>query len=809
MNVIDPYIPKNFNGIVFVGDYPHEEEVTQNRPFSRYGEAILKNLCNNAGINVMECGWTYMSRVATPFPMEPDRTVYLSDLRRVLNEVDAKVVVLLGAAVLKAAGSVLSLDAARGSSFMCRDASSPFNGMKCVATFHPRDYIGQHDLLPVVRLDLEKIKRHSVTKDLMHPQYHIDLDLSADDVVNKLDTLTSTPGTVIAMDIEGGCYMPEAITKTDKNKSCAITCLSIATSSEYAFAISLKTYTLEEEMRVIRALNRCMRSYNVKKVLQNYLYDSFVMSYQLHIPILNCVHDTMLSGWEIYPELPKALGHQASIWTDFPAYKHERTIPDWHTHLEYCCKDSLVTFELYKQHTAYFSSNPKAAEHFKFNMRLLPILLGMELRGMNYDKEKAVKFTANFNLKQTSLQAAINAAAGRPVNINSPKQMSSLLYDPSPKGFGFKKQHPKQGNRKDVTRTTSNVDAILELKKLYDNYPILDQILGCRKLEKFMQTTAVLTDPDSRVRCSYNPVGTDTGRVACYESNTGSGTNLQTITKKLRCLYLSDPGYYFFQCDLSGADGWTVAARCAELGDPTMLDDYYYGLKPAKIIALMYLHGPQVNSWSREEIKQAGKDIGNGDTEWLYFAGKRAQHGTNYLLGPRTMSGQILKDSYKYLNRAIVVSPKDCERLQTLYKIRYPGVERWQNSVAAQLRFSGTLPCASGHVRRFFGRPNDNSVIQSAVSHEPQANTTYVTNRAAYNIYTTPNSPIHLLHQVHDAVLGQFPVDQVDHSLSIIRNAFNFPISIGKITLTIPFEGFYGLSWGDCDPNSGTPVGTI
>jgi hypothetical protein len=247
-----------------------------------------------------------------------------------------------------------------------------------------------------------------------------------------------------------------------------------------------------------------------------------------------------------------------------------------------------------------------------------------------------------------------------------------------------------------------------------------------------------------------------------------------------------------------------------------MLDDYFFGIKPAKVIGLLYLHGAVVNTWSREEIKHASRDIGLGDTEWLYFAGKRAQHGTNYLLGPQTMSGQILKDSYKYIHKAIIVKPKVCEELQRLYRLRYPGVKRWQDDVARQIYNTGTLPSASGHVRRFFGRRQDNSTIQSAVSHEPQANTTYVTNRAMLNLWKHPRNRnpdgtliIQPLHQVHDAINGQFPKTLVESSVSIIRECFDFPISIGQVSLKIPFEGFFGDSWGDCDENHGTPAGKI
>ena len=126
------------------------------------------------------------------------------------------------------------------------------------------------------------------------------------------------------------------------------------------------------------------------------------------------------------------------------------------------------------------------------------------------------------------------------------------------------------------------------IKQGANPHPFLACALGWKKLEGVRKQLELKTDRDSRIRCSYNLVGTETGRLSCSGSVTGSGTNLQTITKQLRYLYQPDPGYYFFQCDLSGADGWTVAARASQLGDPTMLDDYrarsfipgYYTLLP-------------------------------------------------------------------------------------------------------------------------------------------------------------------------------------------------------------------------------------
>jgi hypothetical protein len=343
-------------------------------------------------------------------------------------------------------------------------------------------------------------------------------------------------------------------------------------------------------------------------------------------------------------------------------------------------------------------------------------------------------------------------------------------------------------------------------------------------------------DTDGRVRCSYNVVGTDTGRLSCSKSAHGTGTNLTTIPKAFRSLYLADEGHYFFQCDLAGADGWTVAAHSKALGDPTMIDDYNFGLKPAKIIALLYNHGPEVNKWSRDKILEESKAIGDG---WLYFSSKQVQHGGNYGLGVRAMSENIMLQSYKRNNEMILVTPSTCQQLKDLYLIhRYPGVIQWQNRIKYQFSNARGYPemsSASGHTRRFLGRKKENSTHQAAYSQEPQINTTYATNLAIVNMwndpenrikeaeefshgfkYTTLDGSIHTttknhefksvgglliepLHQVHDAACGQFPKDLQVWACKKIRSYFDNELNIAGTKMVIPFDGEYGRSWGEMD----------
>ena len=138
------------------------------------------------------------------------------------------------------------------------------------------------------------------------------------------------------------------------------------------------------------------------------------------------------------------------------------------------------------------------------------------------------------------------------------------------------------------------------------------------------------------------------------------------------------------------------------------------------------------------------------------------------------------------------------------------GVKTWQRWVKGELLDKGELGCASGHRRRFFGRRNDNSVINAALSHEPQANTTYSTNLALRQLFTdkdniTPDGKLIIqpLHQVHDAICGQFPIDKTEWAIKKLKQWMHNTVTIAGIDLVIPYEGEYGLSWGEMD------VGTI
>lgn len=380
---------------------------------------------------------------------------------------------------------------------------------------------------------------------------------------------------------------------------------------------------------------------------------------------------------------------------------------------------------------------------------------------------------------------------GQVVNVDSAPALCDWLYT-SDSGLRLPPQYNDEGN------LTARADALLSLlRKAPDDRrrDAIKAILRLRHLAGRLEVLRAGTDPDGRVRCAYNPVGTVTGRLSCYTSPTGSGFNLQTLTESLRRLVLADDGMLLAQCDLRGADGWTVAAWAAALGDPTMMDDLRTGIKPAQVIVRMLEAGEAVSRLSRDKLAEECKQVAGKD--WRYMAAKRVQHGSSYGMGIPTMLKQIVEDSYKKTGEPVFVEHSVCKELQRLFFVRYPGIRRWHSHIERLLQEQGRLTSANGHTRTFYGRKKDVATRNEALAEEPQQNTTHATTLAMLSLWDNHRALITPMHQVHDALLLQFPADRKTEAVAAIRASFQNPLRIAGHDLVIPFEGGIGTSWGE------------
>lgn len=845
--VLDPHPYR----IAVIGEAPGEHEENQHVPFVGPSGGYLNAKLRDAGIDRNRVFVGNVCQVRPPgnkieaFPWTSDEIQNgLRQLTTDLESFNPHICVLLGNTPLRAARGESKISKLRGSLFRST-LPGPFLNRKCVASLHPAFVLREFSGNPLLGFDLQRARQEGESSDLVLPQRELLTNLTPSHMCHLMDTWPA--GLRCSVDIEGGLpadKVNESVKKdSKKRRHIGWRCVALSASPTKAFAIAWWKFSDEEHARLLQSFARLMYRMDVPKVLQNSLYDCFVMGFGYGIPIRNVAEDTMLKGWEIYSELPKGLGTQASIWTREPYWKDEEMYETTGENLAIgCCKDVAVTLEICNAQDNALDFAGR--QHYIKNVQMLQPLLYMELRGIRYDQEnvrkhlKEVQETGWVETKDgidtvhksiIQIGEELNRAAGCELRGEkgslSAQRLAKALYETK----GYPPQYKKENGRRTDTLTT-DVEAILSLRKKLPTDEFLAGILRHRHLEGIIETLSIRPDPDGRVRCGYNVVGTETGRLTCYTSPTGAGANLQTITKKLRTNYTADPSYDFFQCDLSGADGWTVAAHCARLGDRTMLEDYVFGLKPAKIIAGLHAFGNDFNRLDRESLSFWGKKsnfsaiselVGTG----IYDCAKVIQHGSNYLMGIPTMQTNVMKKSFKESGTPIYMEHSTAAVLQGYYFSRYPGLRTWHQWSEAQVVASGTLTSASGHTRILMGRRHGRDIqdtVKEYLADEPQQNTTYATNLAMLRLWTDPenryggvvltdaydtldatlnNKPgalfIEPLHTVHDALCGQSPTAHRGWARRKLTEWFDNSLTIAGIPITIPFEGAFGPSWGD------------
>lgn len=732
---------------------------------------------------------------------------------------------------------------------------SPHLNCKCVATFHPAAVLRNYDWAPLFNFDIAKAKRNAFSSlytpwDRNYPTLTFLPLVDALQRIHRDKALTS-------FDIEGGCGSLSCISFATPNLR--------AFSIPFIKKDGTSYWTPQEEAEIWFWLAKILSDPEVPKLAQNAAYDCFVLAYSYGILVRNVAEDTMLKTRELFPELKIGLGTQVSIFTDKHYYKDERDTEDYEEFLRYNATDSDVTLEICNAQTKLLT-DPAALSHYRFNVSLLPAVLYMQLYGCRIDESRRKEaldkakdewyrwqylldsldplppgketetimaqvccknqgwlsprkdYQPNIdeirslalNYSQLDWRAKTHLRQLTDTSLNTSSvgttgQMTTLIYTI----FGIK---PPTHKGKPLLNT--DVGCLLDLMGRKSTNPIqrviLYIILRIRSVRKHYEMMQFRTDNDGRARTAFNLVGTETGRPTAYISNTGSGLNMLTMPKHgrhaeyMRRCFVADPGCSIGEVDLEGADGWTVAAHCAALGDRTMLDDYLFGLRPAKIITQMLEIGPHINRLTRPELLELTKKVKKSSA--MYFTCKRGQHGSNYGLGPDTMSTQILKDTWKLSGSPLYVDPGICARVQQLYFMRYPGVRLWHNNCRAILVQTGRLRTANGSVRQFFGRRQEDKTFRTFLSHEPQSNTAYATFLALHRLWHDPenrNDRNHLIIKpmlmFYDALYLQFPTDRVDWAREKIHSYFQNPITIAGITLTIPFEGHYGPSWGETE----------
>ena len=254
----------------------------------------------------------------------------------------------------------------------------------------------------------------------------------------------------------------------------------------------------------------------------NLKYDWHILK-NLGIQIELISFDTMLASYLLQPQsrrhnlddlsLEKLRHTKIPIESLIGKGKTERSMRDAPLQevKNYCCEDIDCTARLKELFEEEIEEKKLSSILRDIELPLLPILGKMEREGIYLDVEQLQEIGKEQLKTLERLKKKIFTSVGAEFNLNSPKQLSEVLFQK----LGMKK--PPRAK----TEFSTGADV---LKELADEHPVVELILEYRTLEK-LRTTYIEALPQAilphtgRIHCTFNQSVAATGRLSCQDPN--------------------------------------------------------------------------------------------------------------------------------------------------------------------------------------------------------------------------------------------------------------------------------------------------
>jgi DNA polymerase-1 len=200
-------------------------------------------------------------------------------------------------------------------------------------------------------------------------------------------------------------------------------------------------------------------------------------------------------------------------------------------------------------------------------MPLVEVLVDMEWEGIAIDQDVFDRLGSELGADMRRLEEQITVVAGEALNLNSPKQLATVLFD---------KQHLPVVKRT-KTGPSTDADVLEQLASVGHELPRL--ILEYRELQK-LKSTYVDTLParvnrkTGRIHTSFNQTGAATGRLSSSEPNLQNIPVRTPRGEEIRRGFVPRHGWVFLVADYSQIELRLMAHLS---GDPAFIAAFRQG----------------------------------------------------------------------------------------------------------------------------------------------------------------------------------------------------------------------------------------
>tara|TARA_B100000686_G_scaffold107899_1_gene114905 strand:+ start:10499 stop:13171 length:2673 start_codon:yes stop_codon:yes gene_type:complete len=257
---------------------------------------------------------------------------------------------------------------------------------------------------------------------------------------------------------------------------------------------------------------------------------------------------------------------------------------------------------------------------------LISVLSRMEDIGVGVDVKELTRMRDHLVSEVQRLEAVIHGIAGREFNVNSTKQLREVLFDE----LGLTPQKK--------TKTGYSTDAA-SLEKIRDQHEVVGLLLEYREVEKLRSTYGQglleVTDPDGRIRATFNQTVARTGRLSSEDPNLHNIPVRTPLGREFRKAFVPQSGYDFLVADYNQIE-LRVIAHLAE--DPGLIEAFEEGqdIHNATAASIFGVDLEKVNVEQRSRAKMVSYGLAYG----------MEAYGLGQRLGIDTSEASEILDAY-------------------------------------------------------------------------------------------------------------------------------------------------------------------
>lgn len=479
--------------------------------------------------------------------------------------------------------------------------------------------------------------------------------------------------------------------------------------------------------------------------------------------------DTQLAGYLLDSELPNDLGALAArelgsglvdLSTLVP--KERGSEPSFEQALvetasQALCARARAVIDLSSKLAGKLSDERLVDVFEKIELPLAVQLAGMEANGVLVDGERLRALGRRIDHELEALEREAHRIAGRVFNVNSPRQLETLLFDE----LGLR--HLKR------TKTSRSTDAGT-LESLSEHHELPKVILEIRQLSKlkgtYVDTLPTLAHPETkRIHTRWEQTVAATGRLSSSDPNLQNIPIRSPLGREIRSAFVAPPGHELVSADYSQIE-LRVLAHLSK--DPVLIDSFR--------------SGQDVHTRTAMEV------FGARDGEVTSEMRRRAK-AVNF--------GVVYGQGDSGLAKSLGIPRAEAAAFIAAYFRRYEGVRRFMNDVLESARVAGQVRTLFGRRRlvpeiRSENRARRLAAERVAMNTPIQGTAADLLKMAMLAFRDPPTPGTRMVLTVHDELVFEVPRAEVEQAIVCIRERME---NVHPLEVPLVVDVGHGADW--------------